>query len=120
MPSSAVGGGVGGEAEALVEERQQLLSVGEVVLVRAMLVAQDLLAVDPNVEQAVARRHQSHGGKMLAEAGEKLAGEPHGSQRMPSGVAVLDFDLHVLSSRYRNRSFSGARRRDGLPSGAVS
>ena len=92
MPSP-VGGGVGGEAEALVEEREQLLRVGEVVLVGAMLVAQ------ANVEQAVAARHQAHGGEVLAESGEELTGEPHGPQRMPSGVAVLDLDLHVLSSR---------------------
>ena len=91
--------GVRSEAEALVEERQELLRVGEVVLVGAMLVAQDLLAVDANVEEAVARGHQSHGGEVFAEAGEEFAGEPHGPQRMPSGVAVLDLNLHVLSSR---------------------
>ena len=118
--------GVGGDAQALVEERQQLLRVREVVLVRAMLVAQDLFAVDANVEEAVAAWHQSDTGKVLTQPGEELAGEPHGSQRMPSGVAVLDFDLHVLSFRrssgvrYRNRSLSGARRRDALPSGPVS
>ena len=94
-----MGGGIGGDAEALVEERQELLRVGEVVLVRAMLVAHDLLAVDADVEEAVAAGHEPHCGKVLAEAGEKLAGEPHGPQRMPSGVAVLDLDLHVVSSR---------------------
>ena len=117
-PPSRVG--VGGDAQALVEERQQLLSVREVVLVWAVLVTQDLLAVDANVEEAVAAWHEPDRGEVLAQPGEELAGEPHGPQCMPSGVAVLDLDLHVFSSHYRNRSFSGARRRDALPSGPVS
>ena len=91
-----------------------------------MLVAQHLLPVDADVEEAVAARHEPDRGQALAQAGEELSGEPHGSQRMPSGVAVFDFDLHVVSFRrgsgvrYRNRSFSGARSRDALPSGPVS
>ena len=109
-----------------MEERQQLLSVREVMLVRPVLVTQDLLAVDANVEEAVAAWHEPDRGEVLAQPGEELAGEPHGPQCMPSGVAVLDFDFHVVSFRrpsgvrYRNRSFSGARRRDALPSGPVS
>ena len=118
--------GVGGDAQALVEERQELLRVREVVLVRAVLVAQHLLTVDANVEEAVAAWHEPDRGEVLSQSGEELAGEPHGPQCMPSGVAVLDLDFHVVSFRrpsgvrYRNRSFSGARRRGALPSGSVS
>ncbi len=71
---------------------EEVLEVGEYVGVGFVSVLGDELAIDADVEFAVAAGDEGEGGDAVADAVEGVAGHPGGAEGVASVVAVFDFD----------------------------
>ena len=92
---------------ALVEGLEEVLEVGEDVGVGFVAVFGDQLAVDADVEFAVAAGDESEGADAVADAVEGVAGHPGGAEGVASVVAVFDFDGVFLGVGHGGGSFGG-------------
>ena len=76
----------------MVEGLEEVLEVGEDVGVGFVSMLGDELAVNADVELAVAAGDKGEGGDAVADAVKGVAGHPGGAEGLASVVAVFDFD----------------------------
>ena len=91
----------------MFEGLEEVLEVGEDVGVGFVAMLGDELAVNANIEFAVASGDEGEGGDAVADAVEGVAGHPGGAEGVASIVAVFDFYGVFLGVGHGGGSFGG-------------